>query len=89
MNEPFLCPVCKANRTEFRQVYKLAREIRKNPDTGAVEYAADEWEAMMKDGRPDLDVQCGLCGHVANAREFIRAARRDEDRWRRPGWRRV
>lgn len=89
MNEPFLCPVCRDNRTEFRQVYKLARDIRKDPDTGAVEYASDQWETVTKDGRPDLDVQCGLCGHVARERDFVRAARRDQERWRRPGLRRA
>lgn len=81
MDKPFLCPVCRNNRSEFRQVYKLARDIRKNPDTGAVEFAADEWDTVVKDGRPELDVQCGLCGHVGSERDFARAAKRSDERW--------
>lgn len=89
MGQPFLCPVCHDNRTEFMQIYKLAREITKDPDTGAVTYASDEWETVAKDGRPELDVQCRLCGHVGKERDFERAARRDDTRLPRPGLRRA
>lgn len=80
MDEPFLCPACKANRTEFMQVFKLAREIRKDEETGAVAYASDEWETFVRDGKPDMEVQCRLCGYVSRERDFQRAARRDAAR---------
>jgi len=89
MDEPFLCPICKDNRTAFMQVYKLAREIRKHADTGALEYVSDEWETVVRDRRPDLDIQCRLCGYVSSEREFVRAARRDQARLPRFGSRRA
>jgi len=75
----YLCPVCKANRKEFDLVYKLAQEIRKDPESGATLYRSDELVAMCReDGRPDIDVRCRLCGYVASETAFSRAARRDE-----------
>lgn len=89
VHEPYLCPVCKDNRTDFLQIYKLARELRKHPETGVVEYASDEWETPARDGRPDIDIRCRLCNHTAAEREFTRAARRDHARLPRFGSRRA
>lgn len=89
MDEPYLCPACKANRTEFRQVFKLVREIRKDEEAGTVTYASDEWEPFARDGQLDMDIECGLCGYVARERDFQRAARRDAARLPRLGARRA
>lgn len=71
--------MCKANRKEFDLVYKLTQEIRKDPETGATLYRSDELAAMCrKDGRPDVDVRCRLCGYVASESVFSRAAQRDQ-----------
>ncbi|MBO8142656.1 MAG: hypothetical protein H0Z37_10870 [Firmicutes bacterium] len=85
MPEPYLCPVCRDNRTEFLQIYKLAREIRKDAETGALLYVADEWETVTRDRRLDLEVRCRLCGHTAPEADFTRAFRRDLAQGRRPG----
>lgn len=89
MEAPYLCPVCRDNREEFLQVYKLAREIRKDPETGALRYAADEWETLTRDGRLDLEIRCQLCQHSAPEIDFVRAAQRDQARIRLPGGRRA
>ena len=89
MDRPYLCPVCRDNRRDFLQVIKLGREIRKDPETGAVQYAADEWETLAKDGRLELEIRCGLCGHGAPEADFVRAAERDLSRVRPPRGRRA
>jgi len=45
----YLCPVCRANRQAFDLVYKLAQEIRKNPETGKTVYRSDELELMRRE----------------------------------------
>lgn len=78
VSRPYLCPVCRDNREEFELVYKLAQEIRKDPETGKTLYAADELAVLAKeDGRPDLDVRCGRCGYVGAESAFRRAAHRE------------
>lgn len=89
MDEPFLCPVCKDNRTDFLQVFKFVREMRKHPESGAVQYVSDEWETATRDGRPDIDIRCRLCGHTAAQRDFTRAARREHARLPRLGSRKA
>lgn len=81
VSRPYLCPVCRANRVEFELVYKLAQEIRKDPDTGRTVYRADELAVLTKeDGRPDLDVKCRQCGYVGAESTFSRAASRKDAR---------
>ncbi|OUM95248.1 MAG: hypothetical protein BAA04_09790 [Firmicutes bacterium ZCTH02-B6] len=89
VEQPYLCPVCRDNRQDFLQVYKLAREIRKDPETGAILYVADEWETVTRDGRLDLEIRCRLCDHSAPEVDFVRAARRDMQRAMRPKDRRA
>lgn len=88
-NAPYLCPVCRDNRREFVQVIKLGREIRKDPDTGALEYAADEWETLTRSGHWEVDIRCQLCGHDGPETEFMRAAERQDARALRPRGRRA
>jgi len=75
----YLCPVCRANRQAFDLVYKLAQEIRKDPETGKTVYRSDELELMRReDGQPDIDVKCRQCGYAGAEQSFVRAARRDQ-----------
>lgn len=79
MSRPYLCPLCRRNRAEFFLVYKLLQEIRKDASTGQTTYRSDEYEAPMRaDGRPDVDVKCGLCGYVAAETAFLSAAMRED-----------
>ncbi len=89
MDEPYLCPVCRDNRHDFLQILKLAREIRKDPETGAVVFADDEWETLARNGRLELDIRCRLCGHTAPEADFIRTAQRDAARFLVPRGRRA
>jgi len=77
-DEPYLCPACRENRTSFQLVYKLAQEVRKDPETGRIQYAAAEWEAVRRGQGLELEVRCLLCSHVADERRFIETARRRE-----------
>lgn len=73
----YLCPVCRDNRREFELVYKLAQEIRLDPESGRTVYLSDELAVLTKgDGRPDLDVKCLRCGYVGGELAFSRAAER-------------
>lgn len=78
--EPYLCPVCRHNRTRFVQIIKLGREINKHADDGSVTFTDDEWETMTRQGRLDIEIRCLECDHSADEREFARAARRDAER---------
>lgn len=81
MSRPYTCPVCRSNSEQFALVYKLAQEITKDPDTGAVLYYADELETVTKgDGKPDMDVRCLLCGYIGQERAFVQEARHEHPR---------
>jgi len=78
MDEPFLCPICKRNRSDFIFVYKLKQEVKKDPGTGAFVFVADELElALRGDRRPDVDVICRACGYTAGQTAFARSAKRE------------
>jgi len=73
---PYACPICKANRTHFELIHKIAREIHKDPSTGETVYLAPELETLSRGGRPETDVRCLHCGYTGSERLFIRAALR-------------
>lgn len=76
MFEPYLCPICHENRSHFTLIYKLAQEVRLDPQTGAPLYEAQELETVLRpDGRPDVEVRCGRCDYVAAETAFIPRAR--------------
>jgi len=81
---PYLCPVCRVNRSRFAWVFRIEQEVTKDPDTGALLHVADEWEVCTRDGLPDLEVVCLDCGHRAPERDFIRAVLREERQALRP-----
>lgn len=85
VDKPALCPVCKDNRARFMRIVKLGQEIAKDPDTGAVAFAGDEWETVTRRGKPDVELRCLLCDHTAPADDFYRAARQDGNRLPRLG----
>lgn len=78
MSRGYLCPVCKANRSRFELIYKLAQEIHKDAESGQTLYQGDELSVLVKsDGRPDLDVRCSACGYTGAEGSFARAAERE------------
>lgn len=72
----YYCPYCQDNRTQFLFIKKLGQEVRLNPDNGKISWAADEWEEILDNGSPYLEVRCSFCGKLAKplgkkkAREF-------------------
>ena len=78
MARPYLCPVCKANRTHFDLIFKMAQEIRKDGESGATLYRSDELVTLThRDGRLDLDVRCARCGYTGSESTYIKAAERE------------
>lgn len=77
MAHPYLCPVCRENRTHFQIIYKLAQEVRKDPHSGEILFADEEWRAIMKGDRLDVDVTCLVCDYTGHESRFIDMARRD------------
>ncbi len=84
MADPYLCPVCRANRTHFQVVYRLCQEVQLDPHTGEITYAADELELAARAGEPEIEVICSRCGYSAPEITFIRTARRHGDGIARP-----
>jgi hypothetical protein len=77
LGRPYQCPICRSNGEEFSLVFKLAQEIRKDPDSGEILYSSPELETVFRaDGRPDLDVRCGACGYVGQETAFVHEAQR-------------
>ena len=77
MHEPYLCPACRNNRTHFRLIYKLGQEVRKDPSTGEIVFADEEWQVILRRGSLDLDVTCLACDYTRDERRFIDTARRE------------
>lgn len=77
MHSPYLCPVCRDNRTHFELIYKLAQEVRKDEDSGEIVFADDEWRAVLRGEALELDVKCLTCDYTGDERRFIETARRD------------
>ena len=78
MSRPYLCPVCKGNRTHFDLIFKMAQEIRKDAESGDTLYRSDELVTLThRDGRLDLDVRCGRCGYCGTESSFVKAAERE------------
>lgn len=81
---PYLCPGCQANRTRFELIYHFTQEVRKDPTTGAITFAADELLPVHRGQRPALDVRCCLCQFTGHEGLFIKAARRSAPPAQRP-----
>lgn len=78
MARPYLCPICRTNRSRFALIYKLAHEVQLDPKSGASVYEAKELETMLRaDGRPDIDVRCLECDYTAAETTFIRTSSRE------------
>jgi hypothetical protein len=77
LSKPYLCPICRQNKTSFELLFKLTREIRKDPKTGAVLYQASELACVMRNGQPEIDIRCLHCGYTGYERLFIKAAQQD------------
>ncbi len=78
MSAPYFCPQCHGNRTRFALIRELSQEVKKDPATGNILYAAYEWEEVLMDGKPFLKVICLSCGFTDYERIFINAARADK-----------
>ncbi len=78
LSRPYLCPVCKGNRTRFELIFKMAQEVHKDPTSGITQFQSDELTTLThRDGRLDLDVRCDKCGYVGTEKSFVKAAERD------------
>ncbi|MBO8126098.1 MAG: DNA alkylation repair protein [Firmicutes bacterium] len=75
MNHKYLCPSCQGNRSRFYLIKKLAQEVRIDPNTGKIVWAADEWEDVLDDGELYLEVRCALCGYTSRENVFTQAAK--------------
>jgi len=84
MPQPYLCPVCRENRTHFQLIYKLGQEVRKDPDSGAIVFADEEWRAILRGQQLDVDVTCLVCDYTGHESRFIEMARRDARAAHRP-----
>lgn len=74
----YLCPHCRGNRTRFALIQSISQEVEKDPHTGKILYAADEWTIEGSNGRPSLEVRCLLCGFTGQEGLFIAAAQQPE-----------
>lgn len=77
METPYFCPMCRGNRARFAMIFRLAREIEKDPSTGELRHVADELEVLTPPGPEAFEVRCLACGYTAGERAFRRAAQSD------------
>ncbi len=76
MAQRYSCPDCQGNQTRYALIKKLAQEVHKDPQTGKIIWAADEWEeVLMPDGQLYLEVRCLSCGYQAGEKLFTQAAK--------------
>lgn len=78
MEEPYLCPNCRTNRTWFNKIEQSDTSVKKDPETGEVV------EQFLDGGLPpfafpyhgpEYKVQCGICGVIGEEEMFIQTAR--------------
>lgn len=77
MNEAYLCPNCKTNRTRFNIIEQHARFFKLDAHTGEVvqEYTADNIDPFHIQYRgPEFKVQCGVCGLIEDKEMFTKFA---------------
>jgi hypothetical protein len=80
MARPYLCPICRENRSRFMIIYKLAQQVNLDEVTGDPVYEAPELETVARsDGRPDIEVRCLKCDYTAKESTFIKAQSRHQD----------
>ena len=73
--ERYLCPICRSNRSSFEVIFKLSREIRKDPDTGEELFQADAMSVVLRNDRPELDIRCLQCGYTGYEGLFVKAVK--------------
>ncbi len=78
MPQRYVCPICRQNRSQFEIIYRLAQQIQKDPETGALLYVSDTLEMPMLGSRPELEVRCQSCGYTGTESIFIKTAAKEE-----------
>ncbi|BAS28927.1 hypothetical protein [Limnochorda pilosa] len=82
-SRPYLCPICRSNRTQFELVLRLARAVVKDPETGEITYESNQMELLDPPRGPEREVRCQRCGYTGVENLFVQAALR-ADRSRVP-----
>lgn len=80
MPEPYFCPHCRGNRTRFALIQRISQEVEKDPRTGAIREAAEEWVLESRGDQPYVEVRCLSCGFEGYEGLFIQAAARDREK---------
>lgn len=78
-DRPYLCPICRSNRTQFDLVLRLARAVVKDGETGAITYESNTMELLDPPRGPEREVHCRRCGYTGAERLFVQAAQRADE----------
>lgn len=78
MADPYCCPNCGTNRTWFNKVKQLPISVKMNPENGDIveEFSSeDDLPPFLSRYRgPEYQIQCGVCGLIAEEIMFIKKA---------------
>lgn len=77
-DRPYLCPICRSNRTRFDMVLRLARAVVKDAETGEITYESNVMELLDQPRGPEREVHCHRCGYTGAESLFVQAALRAE-----------
>lgn len=77
MNEAYLCPNCKTNRTRFNIIEQHAKFYKLDAESGEIvqEYTLENIDPFhIKYRGPAFKVQCGACGLIEDQETFKKFA---------------
>ncbi|PAE94996.1 DNA alkylation repair protein [Shouchella clausii] len=81
MNDPYLCPKCKTNRTRFHRIVQQVEPVKLSPQTGEIveTYSEDSLDVFhMPYKGPSIRIQCGACGLNEAEDTFVAFARNNQ-----------
>jgi len=71
MAQKYLCPECEENETDFELLYRMSREIKKDPETGDNTYRESELKPDANDSSASQTVRCSKCRYTSSEDDFI------------------